>query len=530
MMRKTAISAGMVAVLALSACGGNGDGGTDGSAGGEGGDGSLGEAVNIAYNAQPPTMDPLNTTAHASRVLARVIFEPLLDFDAEGEVQPVLAEEFEVSEDGLTLTFTLREDVPFHDGSTMEAADVVASLDRWIEMSIVGSTYFSEAEVDSPEEGVVTITLPEPMFVAPQLLADPGQMPHIMPAEVIEEAGPDGIQEHIGTGPYQWGTWEADNYMRMDRFADYSSPEGEASGMAGEKTAYFEEMYFHFVGDESTRLMGIQTGEYDVATPIPWDNVDQIEDDPSVNITRGESGFTFGLFNKDQGPMADENMRHAVIAAMDTEEILLSAYGTDDYFTKNSAMMPEDSPWYVPVDDDFDDFYQNQDLDLAQEYMDEAGYDGEAIRMVVSPEYADFYDAAVTLQYQLEEAGMNAELVSVDWATVLDTMEDPTAFEIAFSGLGNWPVVPSTMYFLNEGTQGTTDSEEIFAATDALTSAEDEAGSVAAMEDLQEATLGYLPIVRFGDRQTAVGVNEEFEGFEWVTGVGEIFHHIRPAE
>ena len=86
------------------------------------------------------------------------------------------------------------------------------------------------------------------------------------------------------------------------------------------------------------------------------------------------------------------------------------------------------------------------------------------------------------------------------------------------------------MYFLNEGTQGTTDSEEIFEANAALISAEDEAGTLAAMEDLQAAASDYLPIVRFGDRQSAVGVNEEFEGFEWVTGVGEIFHHIRPAE
>lgn len=532
MSKRALFSVGLIASLALTACGGNGDsnGADDDQEAPSGDEVTVQPELNIAFNAQPPTLDSITTTAHASRILARIMYEPLIDIDADGEVQPVLAESFEVSDDGLTLTFTMREGLVFHDGSTVEDTDVVASFERWLEVSTMGSTYFPDAEVDSPEAGVITLTLPEPMFVAPLLIADPGQPAHVMKADVIDAAGPEGVQEHIGTGPYTYGTWETDQYVRFDRWEDYSSPEGEPSGMAGEKTAYYEEMYIHFVGDDYTRMTGLQTGEYDMATPIPWDNISDFDGNDDIDLINGESGLPFALMNKANSPLADQDLRRAVIAALDTEQILLSAYGSDEYLTQNTAMMPEDSMWYVEVDDETHEAYQVQDLDAAAEYMEEAGYDGELIEIASSPEHADRYDTAIMLQQQLEEAGFNVELVSRDWSTVLDMMSDPDGFDIGISGLNNWPVVPVTMYFLNPETQGSTDSEAIFDANAAITAAEDEESATAAMEDLQEAYLDYLPIIKIGDRQTANGLSSDLVGFEYITGAGEVFHHIRPAE
>lgn len=527
-MRRSAVMAGsLTLVLALSACGG----GSDGDNGGAGGEGvQVAEELNIGYNAQPPTMDPLLTTAHATRVFSRVIFEPLLTLDAEGEVQPVLAESYEVSDDGLTITFQLREDVVFHDGSDLEAADVVASLERWQEMSTIGPSYFEDAEIESPEEGVVTITMPDPMYVAPELLADPAQIAHVMPAEVIEGAGEDGIQEYIGTGPYEFGDWETDQYLRFDRFEDYSSPEGEPSGMAGEKTAYFEEMYFRFIADDSTRLSGLQTGEYDLGVPIPWDNIEVAENDPNVEVILGEAGVQFGIFNKEELPMSDINMRHAVVAAMETEDILLSSYGDEEFYTNDSALMPEDSPWYIPADPEFEDFHQNQDLDAAEQYLEDADYDGEEIRILVTRDYEDHYNSGVVLQQQLEQAGMNTELIVTDWPTVTERREDPSEYEITITSISNWPVVPATFHYFNPSWVGWTDNDEIFDAAAEMTGAEDEEGAVAAMEGLQEAEAAYLPVAKFGNRTQAGGLNVEFEGYEFISGVGEIFHHIRPVE
>lgn len=528
-MRKTPalLSTGLISALALTACGGSSEE-APGSNGGT--DVEIHPELNIAYNAQPSTIDPLLSTAHVSRIIARLYFEPLLVIDADGAVQPVLAEDYEVSEDGLTITFTLREDVPFHDGSIMEAEDVVASLERWVDLTNIGQIYFSEATVESSEEGVVTFEMAEPNQVAPSLLADPTQMPYIMPAQVIEEAGGEGIQDSIGTGPYQFGTWETDQHIRLDRFEDYVSPEGEPNGLAGAKEAYFEEMYFHFISDSSTRVAGLQTGEWDIASPVPWDNAKAVEEDPNSVVELGEAGVTIGIFNKDQGVFTDHAMRQAAVAAVDPEEVLLAAYGSEEYYALNAALMPEDSPWHVEPTAEQEEIYLEQDITAAKAYLEEAGYDGEEIRILATSDNDDHYNTAVVLQQHLEEAGMNIDLVITDWPTVLQGQEDPTAYDINITNIANWPVVPATFQFFNPTWTGWTDSDEIADALDNMLYAEDEDGVAEAMAELQQADYDYLPVIRFGDRRVPTGVSSQFEGFEHATGTGEIFHHVRPVE
>ncbi|NLS10362.1 hypothetical protein HGQ17_10230 [Nesterenkonia sp. MY13] len=112
----------------------------------------MGGEFNIAWNAQPPSMDPMVTTANSTRDISRNVFEQLVTIDANGEVQPVLAEDYEVSEDGEVLTFILREGVTFHDGSTMQAEDVEASIERWLTTSGLASQYFEGPESTTPPQ------------------------------------------------------------------------------------------------------------------------------------------------------------------------------------------------------------------------------------------------------------------------------------------------------------------------------------------------------------------------------------------
>ncbi|NLS10374.1 hypothetical protein HGQ17_10290 [Nesterenkonia sp. MY13] len=228
--------------------------------------------------------------------------------------------------------------------------------------------------------------------------------------------------------------------------------------------------------------------------------------------------------------MADLAMRQAVVAAMEPESSLLSAYGDEEFFTVNSGLMPEDSPWYAATDPEFDELYENADPVEAEALMEEAGYDGEEIRILTTGDYEDHYDNALVLQQQLEEAGMTTDLTVVDWPTHTEMREDPSAFDIATTDISNWPSVPATWHFFTEGWWGTGEDEATQEAAQAVTSAQDEETAYAAMADLQEAYYEYIPVVKFGDRMTPSGLRTDFEGYEYVTGVGEIFHHIRPSE
>lgn len=524
MNTRSVLALGITSALALSSCGNGGE-----SDAGGGAETEVASELNIAYSSQPPTLDPLITTAVATRILARTFYEPLLAVDHQGEVQTVLAEDYEISEDGLTMTFTLREDVPFHDGSIMEAEDVVASLERWIETTQVGQSYFSEAAVASSEEGVVTLTMAEPMYVAPELLADSAQSVYVMPATVIAEAGPEGVQEHVGTGPYQYGDWATDQYLRVDRFEDYVSPEGDPIGMTGEKTAHYQEIYFQFVDDAQTRQAGLQGGEYDLSVPIPWDNADAIDADENTEVVLGESGFTIIIFNKQQGPMADVNMRRAVYHAFEPEASMQAAYGTETYYTMNAALVSEDSPWYVEPSQEQREMYEESDPDLVNQYLEEAGYDGEEITILTTRDQEDHYDQAVVLQQQLAEHGINAELEVTDWPSVQQNREDPDSFDLTITGIA-WVNVPVLFHFLHPWWVGWTEDEAIAEALDEIVYAATEEDAIAAMGDLQDAYYEYLPVMKFGDRRTPAGMSSEVQDYQFVEGPGEIFHHVRPAD
>src|SRR5690625_687132 len=111
--------------------------------------------LEVAFNAQPPTMDPLMTTAVVTRDITRHIYESLVTMNENYEVEPMLAESYDVSEDGKTITFKLREGIKFHNGEEMTVEDVVASLDRWRNTAGLGKTHFSDAEISAEGDDTV---------------------------------------------------------------------------------------------------------------------------------------------------------------------------------------------------------------------------------------------------------------------------------------------------------------------------------------------------------------------------------------
>ncbi|NLS10360.1 hypothetical protein HGQ17_10220 [Nesterenkonia sp. MY13] len=516
---KTSRSVAALSVLALglSACGG----------GDNGGGGEVGDEFNIAWNAQPPTLDPLLTTANTTRDIARNFYEPIITMGNDGEPHPVLAESFELSDDHSELTFTLRDDVTFHDGEPMTEEDVIASIERWIELTSVGQSFFEGTEIDSPEDGVVTMHLPEPMFAAPLLMADQSQVPVIMKAEIIAEADSDGVPEHIGTGPFEMVEWATDQHVHLERFEDYTSPEGEPNGDAGSREPGVDTIYYHFVSDSSTRVSGMQTGEYDAADWIPWDNADVIQDDPNLELSVGDYGPSSAILNKAEGQLADINMRRAILAAVDPDEALQAAYASEELYGDSGAFVPEDSPWYV---EPADDLRTSLDEDVVQEYLEEAGYDGEPIRILASRDYDHLYNLSVVLQDQLEAHGINTDLQVTDWATLTNDRENPEGWEIFITGNG-WGSVPATFPFLLPSWAGWTESEEIQDAIDAMiyqASSEDEA--IAAMDELQDAIYDYIPVVKFGDQMNLTAVSTDWEGYEYGYMSGDIFYRVAPAE
>lgn len=526
MNKRMTVAAALTFGLVLSACGG-GDSG-NGNGGGADGDAEGGGEFNIAWNAQPPSMDPLMATSNATRDLARNVFEPLLTLDANSEVQPVLAEGFELAEDNESITFTLRESVPFHDGSSMEVEDVIASIEYWIEHSRTANQYLEGAEVSSPEENVVQVDFAGPMPAAPQLFAHQNQFQAVMPAELIENAGPEGVAEFIGTGPYELGEWATDQHIRFDKFGDYASPEGETSGTAGEKNPYFDTIFYHFVGDASTRVSGMQSGEYDAAASIPWDNAEMFDGDDNVYLDIASSGFSLTIFNKAEGEiMADQSMRQAVMAASEPETSLEAAFATEEFFSLNASLLPEESPFYSEVDVELQ---ANQDIDAAQELLEEAGYDGEVVRMITTRDYPQLYNLSVMLQQHLEEAGVNTDMVVADWPTVSNEINNPGGDWDIYIDMVSWASLPNMQSHTAPSGVGLPDDPDLEASLEAILMAEGDEEARQAVSEFHEVYYDYLPAAPFGHVTLVTALNSDYEGFDFVAPSGAIYYNMRDAQ
>src|SRR5690606_13861415 len=131
--------------------------------------------------------------------VGRHIFETLVTIDSEFNVQPILAESWEQSDDGTTLTFHLREGILFHNGEEVKAEDVIASLERWVRLSSLGKADFEGATMEAPDDYTVVITQPAPVSTALTTLAyGGGNFASIMPKEIVKNASDASVEEYIG--------------------------------------------------------------------------------------------------------------------------------------------------------------------------------------------------------------------------------------------------------------------------------------------------------------------------------------------
>lgn len=168
------VAAAMCAALLLAGCGSSGSGDSKDSGGEAGGDSS---ELHIAIAANPPSLDPPSVNSNIVGEIGFHVYEPLFAMNQNYEPTPVLAESYEVSEDGMVYTIKLREGVKFHNGEEMTADDVVASMNRWVEVSAKANTLIGGSVFEKADDYTVTLTVNEASSDIIMVLASPIQFP-----------------------------------------------------------------------------------------------------------------------------------------------------------------------------------------------------------------------------------------------------------------------------------------------------------------------------------------------------------------
>ncbi len=474
------------------------------------------DEIHIAYKIEPATLDTMKVADAPPRVISYGnIYEALVTLDSQFRVKEELAESYTVSDDSKEYTFVLRKGVKFHNGAEMTADDVVASMNRWIENYANAQTMVGDARFEKVDDYTVKISMAEPARFLAELIATQSQGSVIMPEAVLADLDPQTgmVKEYIGTGPYKFGEWKEGVHIRLDRFDDYVpyGTKGEADGWWGYKEAPTKTVYYDIVPDVATRTAGIQTGEYDVATEMSSDDFMMFESDGTLSTFKELNGEWVIVYNKEAGLTADVNIRQAVNAIANPNEILTSAHGLSDFFRIEKSFMPEETAnWYTEAGGEN---AHRIDAELAKSYLEKAGYNGEPFRILAASNDVNLSNAAVALKAELEAIGMNVEMVTPDWTSYSSYRSDPTKYEVFFASL--IPVsVPTLQIFLSSSWAGFTNDQKIFDMTA-------EINQSASLDEAQEKWTGLqtylweesLPATKLGSVFIYHVYSENVEGF-----------------
>lgn len=469
------------------------------------------QTLKVAMQGIPPALDTHITGSYMTMEIARPVYEPLVAFNSKFEPQPMLAEKWEVSDDQKTYTFHLRQGIKFHNGKEMKAEDVVASMTRWKKLNATAERILGPGTFEAKDDYTIVFTLEKPSFLTLNILSSPAQFPGIMPKEIVEGAGEGAVTEFIGTGPYKVKEYVSDQFVHLEKFADYQAREEAADGLAGKKEALINEIKLDFVGDASTRVSSVITGEYHIVKSLPFDNFDQLDGDENVTTYTHEAGADFIVFNKKQGIFSNQKARQAILAGLDLNALSIGIYSEERFFDLNHSLsIPEQVNWYS---DAGKELYNQNNQEKAKELLAEAGYNGEKITIVASNIESHRF-TGIGLQQQLEGLGMNVELETYEFATLLEYRNDPSNWDLYIVDLATEPV-PTNYLFFNPSWAGWTDSPEIQEILAGIQNAKDQQEATKLAEELQSAFYDYVPVIKPSNRQVFNATTSNVSGYQF---------------
>ena len=397
----------LLAGLMLTSCGGEGQGGKE-----KGETKTAERPLTVAMSTEIDSLDPFNATAGDTKTVMDQIFDGLLDVDEDGNLVGDLAESYEISDDGLTYTFKLKEGVKFHDGSDFSADDVYYTYDKLSGLSSGEpmSSKFSvikEMEVVSPTEIKMTLDAVNNSFI------------YLQTQPIIKKDYEDNQTKPIGTGPYKFVSYTPGEGMVMERFDDYHR---------ADHVAKIKQVNVVRVADNQALVMAINNKEVDLASKLTADELEQVKESTDSYSHPQNLVQLLGLNNKVK-PFDDIRVRQAIAYAIDKDELIEAVAGG-----KATKIYSSFSPALKDYYNELEEMYPTN-VEKAKELLAEAGFpDGISFKMTVPSDYKFHMDTAELVQAQLKKAGINATIDPIEFSTWLDRVYKERDYETTICG------------------------------------------------------------------------------------------------
>jgi peptide/nickel transport system substrate-binding protein len=357
--------------------------------------------VVIGLQLEPPTLDlTSNPAAAIPQVLLYNVYETLVKLESDGTITGLLAESWDVSEDGLTYTFALRDGVEFHNGQALDADDVVFSLNNVLTKDPAhpfATTLAPIAEVTALDPSTVEIVLDG---VSANLLFFLTQGQGV----ILDESAIATIgSEPVGSGPFRFSSWTVGDSIVIERNAEYWG-----------EPALLDTVTFRYINDPNALNNAMLAGDLDIIAGVSAPELlTSFESDDRFEVLQGlTNGEVTLALNGRNAPLDDVRVRQAITHAIDRQAVVDLAYA--GYGTVIGTFSTPLDPWYR----DLTDVYP-YDPERARELLAEAGVENVTLKLVLPPvSYAS--RSGEIIASQLSEVGIDVEIENVEWGVWLE--------------------------------------------------------------------------------------------------------------
>lgn len=373
-----------------------------------------GGTIRVGITQEIVNLDPHLATAFSSFQILDLVYESLLRLNPRTlRLEPNLAQSWTVSPNGLEYTFTLRRDATFHDGSTFDATDVKASIDRILdpETRSPQASFLSavrEVTVVSPFVVRVALRQPSPSFLS--LLTNPGR--GMVPLNFTDKVGDSRVRT-LGTGPYMLAEFGPGSVrlVRNDRYWRRDA--------ARNRLPYADTVIYRVIPDAATLRAALRAGEVDLIIGFGVDitAARALAGVPGLRtMSVPDLAYSLVGINAGAAPYSDARVRQAMSLATDRDQIVQIVYG--GRATVGGAVPPTLEEW-GPIPARNLPHYR-RDVARARTLLQQAGVTLPlAVKMLPIPTVPDAVQMAQVLKEQWAPAGLNVEIEQVDFATFL---------------------------------------------------------------------------------------------------------------
>ena len=440
------------------------------------------------------SLDPYVSTAAGTREVMFNVFEGLVKPDSDGNFVEAVASKVEVSEDGLTYSFTLRDGVVFHNGAPCTMDDVLYSFETCAATSVYSNVVAAlSAIVETKVDGnVVSFTLVEP---------DGDFLSAVSSVYILPKDYADQATNPVGTGPFKFVSRSVQENFILERHDAYY---GEG--------AKLDKVTYKIYEDATALFNALDSGSLDLVAHLTMDQVNNLSN--GYNVLEGTMNLVQAIYlNNAVAPFDNQLVRQALCYAVDVDAML--ALTADGHGTKvGSSMYPAFGKYF---DASLADAYPH-DVEKAKQLLTDAGYpDGFRFTIKVPSNYQPHVDTTVVLVEQLKQVGVTAEIQQVDWNTWLSDVYGNRDFEATVVGFDASVLSATAMlarWCSDSGKNMINYSDPEYDATyaQALATVDDEARTALfkrCLEILSETAAN----VYLQDLADFVAINPELEGF-----------------